>query len=93
MTSIASITSMLLIGLITGISTDLTGASRGMMILFALIFILKFPLHKAISTSTLIMAITALSGARRWRFLRYPWNHYDIHPGQWKYAILLNPYK
>ena len=39
------------------------GAGGGMMILFALIFILKFPLHKAIGTSTLIMAITALSGA------------------------------
>ena len=58
MTSIASIITMLLIGLITGISTGLTGAGGGMMILFALIFILKFPLHKANGTSALIMAIT-----------------------------------
>ena len=82
MTSIASIITMLLIGLITGISTGLTGAGGGMMILFALIFIVKFPLHKAIGASTLTMAITALSGARRGRLIRNPWNHYDVHPGQ-----------
>lgn len=47
------------IGLLTGIM----GAGGGLMILFALLVILKFPLHKAIGTSTLIMAVTALSGA------------------------------
>lgn len=53
----------LLIGVGIGLLTGIMGAGGGMMILFALIFILKFPLHKAIGTSTLIMAITALSGA------------------------------
>ena len=53
----------LLVGVGIGLLTGIMGAGGGMMILFALIFILKFPLHKAIGTSTLIMAITALSGA------------------------------
>lgn len=52
-----------LIGVGIGLLTGIMGAGGGMMILFALIFILKFPLHKAIGTSTLIMAITAFSGA------------------------------
>jgi uncharacterized membrane protein YfcA len=49
----------LLIGIGIGLITGIMGAGGGMMILFALIFMLKFPLHKAIGTSTLIMAITA----------------------------------
>ena len=53
----------LLMGSGIGLFTGIMGAGGGMMILFSLIFILKFPLHKAIGTSTLIMAITALSGA------------------------------
>lgn len=48
------------IGVITGGITSLIGAS-GVMILLALIILMSFPLHKAIGTSTLIMAITALS--------------------------------
>ena len=52
-----------LIGLGIGLLTGIMGAGGGMMILFALIFILKFPLHKSIGTSTLIMAVTAFSGA------------------------------
>jgi len=52
-----------LVGVGIGLLTGIMGAGGGMMILFALIFVLKFPLHKAIGTSTLIMAITALSGA------------------------------
>jgi len=53
----------LVLGIGIGLLTGIMGAGGGMMILFALIFILKFPLHKAIGTSTFIMAITALSGA------------------------------
>ena len=59
----AQVIKALLIGVGIGLMTGIMGAGGGMMILFALIFILKFPLHKAIGTSTLIMAITALSGA------------------------------
>ena len=61
--TLAQIIKALLIGAGIGLMTGIMGAGGGMMILFALIFILKFPLHKAIGTSTLIMAITALSGA------------------------------
>lgn len=51
----------LIIGLGIGILSGIFGAGGGVMILLALITLMSFPLHKAIGTSTLIMAITALS--------------------------------
>lgn len=51
----------LIIGLGIGILSGIFGAGGGVMILLALIILMSFPLHKAIGTSTLIMAITALS--------------------------------
>lgn len=51
----------LIIGFGIGILSGIFGAGGGVMILIALIAIMSFPLHKAIGTSTLIMAITALS--------------------------------
>lgn len=51
----------LFIGLGIGILSGIFGAGGGVMILLALIILMSFPLHKAIGTSTLIMAITALS--------------------------------
>lgn len=51
----------LIIGFGIGILSGIFGAGGGVMILIALIVIMSFPLHKAIGTSTLIMAITALS--------------------------------
>lgn len=51
----------LIIGLGIGIISGIFGAGGGVMILLALIVLLAYPLHKAIGTSTLIMAITALS--------------------------------
>lgn len=51
----------LLIGLGIGILSGLFGAGGGVMILLALTVLMSFPLHKAIGTSTMIMAITALS--------------------------------
>ncbi len=53
----------LLIGFIIGIVSGILGAGGGVMFLLVLIFLLKYPIHKAIGTSTLIMAITAASGA------------------------------
>ena len=55
------IVSSILIGIGIGILSGLFGAGGGVMILLALIMILSYPLHKAIGTSTLIMAMTALS--------------------------------
>lgn len=55
------ILSALIIGLGIGILSGIFGAGGGVMILLALIVLMSFPLHKAIGTSTLIMAITALS--------------------------------
>lgn len=51
------------IGFLLGIISGLMGAGGGINFLLVLLFVLKMPLHKAIGTSTLIMAITAMSGA------------------------------
>lgn len=53
----------LVIGVAIGIISGLFGAGGGVMVMVALIVIMRFPLHKAIGTSTLIMAVTALSAA------------------------------
>lgn len=53
----------LVLGFVIGIMTGTLGAGGGGMILIILLFVLNFPLHKAIGTSSLIMAITACSGA------------------------------
>jgi uncharacterized protein len=55
------ISAALIIGLGIGILSGIFGAGGGVMVLLALIILMSFPLHKAIGTSTLIMAITALS--------------------------------
>jgi uncharacterized membrane protein YfcA len=51
------------LGFVLGIISGIFGAGGGVMVLLVLIFVLNFSVHKAIGTSTLIMAITALSGA------------------------------
>ncbi len=51
------------IGFVLGIISGLMGAGGGINFLLVLLFVLRLPLHKAIGTSTLIMAITALSGS------------------------------
>lgn len=55
------IVSSIIIGIGIGIISGLFGAGGGVMILLALIVILSYPLRKAVGTSTLIMAMTALS--------------------------------
>jgi len=55
------IVACIIIGIIIGIISGLFGAGGGVMILLALVLIMSYPLHKAIGTSTLIMALTALS--------------------------------
>jgi uncharacterized membrane protein YfcA len=54
---------LLVVGFGLGIISGLVGAGGGVMVLLALIFILQYPMHQAIGTSTVIMAITALSSA------------------------------
>jgi hypothetical protein len=51
------------LGIFVGIMCGLFGAGGGIMILLILIFVLHYPLHLAVGTSSLIMAITASSGA------------------------------
>ena len=52
----------LTLGFDVGIITGIFGAGGGLMITLILVFILDYPIHLAIGTSTIIMAITALSG-------------------------------
>lgn len=52
---------LLLIGFVIGIISGLVGAGGGVMILLAIIFVLHYPIHEAVGTSTVIMAITAIS--------------------------------
>jgi uncharacterized membrane protein YfcA len=55
------IVSSIVIGIGIGIISGMLGAGGGGMILITLIVVLAYPMHKAIGTSTLIMAMTALS--------------------------------
>jgi uncharacterized membrane protein YfcA len=57
------IAASVVIGLGIGVISGLLGAGGGVMVLLALVLILAYPLHRAIGTSTLIMAMTALSSA------------------------------
>ena len=50
------------IGLLLGGMSGMVGAGGGMAFLLVLILVLKYPTHKAIGTSSLIMALTAASG-------------------------------
>ena len=50
-------------GLIIGVIAGIFGAGGGIMFLITLIIVFNLPLHKAIGTSTLIMLVTAFSGA------------------------------
>ena len=53
----------LVLGFAIGIMTGILGAGGGGIILLILIFVLGFPIHLAIGTSSLLMTITTLSGA------------------------------
>ncbi|MBC7120946.1 MAG: sulfite exporter TauE/SafE family protein [Candidatus Methanosuratus sp.] len=50
------------LGLFVGIMCGVFGAGGGGMILIILVFVLHYPLHLAVGTSSFIMAITAASG-------------------------------
>ncbi len=58
-----TVVSGLALGLGVGLISGLLGAGGGIMILFILVFVMGFPMHEGIGTSTFIMAITAASGA------------------------------
>jgi len=50
------------LGVFVGIMCGLFGAGGGGMILLILIFVLRYPVHLAVGTSSFIMMITAASG-------------------------------
>ena len=58
-----SILIALALGVFVGFMCGIFGAGGGVMILLILIFVLHYPLHFAAGTSSLIMALTAASGA------------------------------
>jgi hypothetical protein len=64
-----------ILGLGIGTISGFLGAGGGIMILMVLVFVLHYPVHVAIGTSTLIMAFTAASAA-----LGYAWNGYISLP-------------
>jgi uncharacterized membrane protein YfcA len=51
----------LILGTIIGFNCGVFGAGGGVLFMLVLMFILDYPIHKAIGTSTVIMAITATS--------------------------------
>ena len=53
---------MILSGLVVGLSTGIFGAGGGLMIFILLYSFLKFPIKKAIGTSSFVMLLTAISG-------------------------------
>ena len=53
----------LLLGVLIGINCGVFGAGGGVLIMFVLMFVLDYPIHSAIGTSTVIMAITAASAS------------------------------
>ena len=53
---------MLVAGLLIGLATGIFGAGGGLTIFIFLYSFLKFPIKKAIGTSSFIMLLTALSG-------------------------------
>lgn len=65
--------SLVLFGLLIGIICGLFGAGGGVTILLFLLFIFDMQIHKAIGTSVLIMAFTALSGAIGHFLHAFPW--------------------
>ncbi|MFX1534295.1 MAG: sulfite exporter TauE/SafE family protein [Promethearchaeota archaeon] len=56
------------LGIGIGLMSGVFGAGGGLMILAVLVFVLALPLHKAVGTSTLIMAIIACSSALAYAF-------------------------
>ncbi len=62
-TKTQKISAALILGFFVGIMTGIFGSGGGAMILLILIFILDFPIHLAIGTASLLMTITACSGA------------------------------
>lgn len=57
----AQTAALLGLGLVIGLISGLVGAGGGVMMLVAIIFVLHYPMHEAVGTSTVIMAITALT--------------------------------
>lgn len=57
------VVSGLSLGFFVGVISGLLGAGGGVMILLILVFVMQYRLHEGIGTSTLIMAVTAASGA------------------------------
>ncbi|MCA9459195.1 MAG: sulfite exporter TauE/SafE family protein [Nanoarchaeota archaeon] len=68
-----------LAGMIIGLIAGIFGAGGGLMILFCLIFLLRYNIHEAIGTSVLIMVFIALIGSS---------SHYYYSPFNLKYLII-----
>lgn len=58
----------LALGIVIGINCGIFGAGGGVLIMLVLIFVMDYPIHSAVGTSTVIMSVTAASAiAGYWR--------------------------
>lgn len=53
----------LILGFAIGVNAGIFGAGGGILIMMVLIFVMDYPIHRAVGTSTIIMAVTAASAA------------------------------
>ena len=60
---------LVFIGLVAGISSGLFGIGGGVLIVPALVFLMKFPIHKAIGTSLAIL-LPPVGAAAVWAYYR-----------------------
>jgi uncharacterized membrane protein YfcA len=70
---------IIIAGIIIGLIAGIFGAGGGLMILFSLIFLLRYNIHKAIGTSVLIMIFIAIFGSS---------THYYYSPFNIKFLII-----
>lgn len=58
----------LILGLAIGVNCGIFGAGGGVLIMIVLMFVLDYPVHKAVGTSTVMMAVTAASASAGYLF-------------------------
>jgi uncharacterized protein len=70
---------VILAGMVIGLISGIFGAGGGILILFTLVFLLRYNMHEAIGTSAFIMIVIAICGAT---------THYYYSPFKISYVII-----
>ena len=71
-----------LIGLMGGVASGLFGVGGGIVMVPAMVFLLKMPIHHAVGTSLAVIIPTALMGS---------WKHHQHGNVEWGTALSLIP--